>query len=54
MSNAKNNNAGDIARRSFLTGAAAMLAGIMLGAKAAGQQPSSKTYEFTDGQWFDG
>lgn len=54
MSDAKNNSAEGLTRRSFLTGAAATLAGMMLGAKAAGRQPSSKTYEFVNGNWFDG
>jgi hypothetical protein len=48
------NNAGNLTRRSFLTNAAASLVGLTLGTKAAGQQHSLKTYEFINGNWFDG
>ena len=54
MSDAENNNAGGLTRRSFLTNTAATLVGLTLSAKAVGQQSSSKTYEFLHGQWFDG
>jgi hypothetical protein len=47
-------NVEGLTRRSFLTGAAAALVCLALGAKAKGQRPSSKTYGFTNGQWFDG
>jgi len=53
MSDAEN-NAGGLTRRSFLANTATMLVGLALGAKAAGRQPSSKTYGFINGQWFDG
>lgn len=48
------NNAGGLTRRSFLTNTAATLLGMTFGAKAAGQRPASKTYEFINGKWFDG
>lgn len=54
MSDAENNNAGGLTRRSFLANTGATLVGLTLGAKAAGQQPSSKTYGFINGNWFDG
>jgi hypothetical protein len=41
-------------RRSFLTGSAAALAGLLLGAETTGQSLSSKTYELINGRWFDG
>ena len=47
-------NGGCLTRRSFLTNTAATLAGLTLGAKVTGQQPSSRSYEFINGQWFDG
>ena len=54
MPDAENNNAGGLTRRSFLTDTATSLVGLTLGAGAAGQQPSSKTYGFINGNWFDG
>jgi hypothetical protein len=54
MSDADNNSAWNLTRRSFLTTTAATLAGLTLGANAAGRTPSSKTYGFVNGQWFDG
>lgn len=54
MSDTENNNAGSLTRRSFLTTTVATLIGLTLGAKAEGQQTSLKTYEFINGQWFDG
>jgi len=54
MTNAKNRNAEDITRRSFLISTSASLIGLMLEAKATGQQPSSKNYGFINGNWFDG
>lgn len=54
MSETENRNAEGFTRRSFLTKSAVTLAGLMLGARAVGQQLSSKTYEFINGQWFDG
>ena len=54
MSDAKNRNAKGITRRSFLTDTIATFGGLMLGAKAIGQQPPPKTYEFINGRWFDG
>jgi len=56
MIDAESNHAADLSRRSFLTSAAAAaLAGLTLGTKATGQQTTlSKTYEFINGQWFDG
>ena len=54
MSYAENKNAQDLTRRCFLTTTAATLAGLVLGPKAAGQQTSSKTYEFINGRWFGG
>ena len=54
MSEIENRNAEGLTRRSFLTNTAATLVGLMLGAKASSQQPASKTYEFINGQWFDG
>jgi hypothetical protein len=49
----KDKNVAGLSRRSFLTNAAATVVGLTLGAKA-GQQPSPKTYEFINGDWFDG
>ena len=49
----KDKNVGGLTRRSFLTNAAATVVGLTLGVKA-GQQPSPKTYEFINGNWFDG
>ena len=54
MSETESSNAEGLTRRSFLTNTAVTLVGIMLGARVFGQQPLSKTYEFIDGQWFDG
>src|SRR5919202_2889182 len=54
MSETENRNAEGLTRRSFLTNTAATLVGLTLGARATGQQPSSKTYEFVNGQWFNG
>lgn len=54
MSNVDNNRVGGLTRRSFLTNTAATLVGLALGAKADGQQPTSKTYAFINGKWFDG
>ncbi len=54
MSETENRNAEGLTRRSFLTNTAVTLVGLMLGARAVGQQPLSKTYEFINGQWFDG
>lgn len=54
MSETENRNAEGLTRRSFLTNTAATLVGLTLGARATGQRPSSKTYEFANGQWFDG
>ncbi|HEY9405067.1 MAG TPA: amidohydrolase family protein [Pyrinomonadaceae bacterium] len=54
MSDAGNNNTGGLTRRSFLTSTAATLVGLMFGSKAAGGQAASKTYEFINGNWFNG
>ncbi len=54
MSDAENNSTRGLTRRSFLTNTAATLVGLTLGAKAIGQQHSSKTYGFINGNWFDG
>ncbi|HEY0080104.1 MAG TPA: amidohydrolase family protein [Pyrinomonadaceae bacterium] len=54
MSGTENNNSEGLTRRSFLAGTTATLAGLVLGLKAAGQQPASKTYGFINGRWFDG
>jgi len=54
MSDSENGNAEVFTRRCFLTTTAATLVGFRLGEKAVGQRPSSKTYEFINGQWFDG
>ncbi len=54
MSETENRNAEGLTRRSFLTNTAVTLVGLMRGARVVGQQPLSKTYEFINGQWFDG
>ncbi len=54
MSDSENGNAEVFTRRCFLSITAATLVGLRLGEKAVGQRPSSKTYEFINGQWFDG
>src|SRR5882762_8291207 len=54
MSETESSNAEGLTRRSFLTNTAVVLAGLMLGARVPSQQPLSKTYEFMNGQWFDG
>src|SRR5438874_379978 len=50
----KNRSAEGLTRRSFLFSTSAALIRLTLGAKAFGQQTSSKIYEFRNGQWFDG
>jgi len=54
MAETESSNAEGLTRRSFLTNTAVTLVGIMVGARVFGQQPLSKTYEFINGQWFDG
>lgn len=54
MSNVDNNRVEGLTRRSFLTNTAATLVGLALGAKADSQQPTTKTYGFINGKWFDG
>jgi len=54
MSDAGNNKTGGLTRRSFLTGTAATLVGLMFGTKGADGQAASPTYEFINGNWFNG
>jgi hypothetical protein len=54
MSGVEEDNAEGLTRRAFLTGTAATIFGLTLGAKAAGRQSSSKTFRFINGQWFNG
>jgi hypothetical protein len=54
MSENETRNAEGLTRRSFIANTAATLVGAMLGTNVAGQQPSSKTYEFVNGNWFNG
>jgi imidazolonepropionase-like amidohydrolase len=54
MSDAESGNTAGLTRRAFLLSTAAALVGPMLGAKALGLKPLTKTYEFINGQWFDG
>jgi len=54
MSNVENRQAEGITRRSFLVNAVTTLAVLRLGGKTTGQEIPSKTYEFINGQWFDG
>ncbi len=53
MSTVEDNSSG-LTRRSFLTNTAATFVALALGVKADGQQPTSKTYAFINGRWFDG
>jgi hypothetical protein len=43
-----------LTRRTFLADAAATLVGLTLGARADAAQPAPKTYQFINGQWFNG
>jgi hypothetical protein len=54
LSDIETRNAEGLTRRSFLTKTMITLAGLMLDARVSGQQSLSKTYEFINGQWFDG
>jgi hypothetical protein len=54
MSVIENHQTESLARRSFLISASASLVALALGAKAGGQTLVPKTYEFINGQWFDG
>jgi imidazolonepropionase-like amidohydrolase len=54
MSGVEDDNAVGLTRRIFLTKTAAAIAGLTLGAKAAGGQSSAKTFGFINGQWFNG
>jgi hypothetical protein len=54
MSDAENDNAEGLTRRSFLIETAATLVGLALATKTAGRQPLPQAYEFINGQWFDG
>lgn len=51
---AEKRQAEDFTRRTFLTGAGAMLAALTLGARATAEEPALKTYGFVNGRWFDG
>jgi imidazolonepropionase-like amidohydrolase len=54
MPEIEKSNAVFITRRSFLISTAAALAWPAFGSGAAVRQPSSQSYEFTGGHWFDG
>jgi hypothetical protein len=54
MSGAEDDNAVGLTRRAFLTGTAATIAGLTLGAKASALQSSSKNFRFINGRWFNG
>jgi hypothetical protein len=43
-----------LTRRAFLIKTTALLAGLTLSTNVTGHQPSPRTYEFVNGQWFDG
>jgi imidazolonepropionase-like amidohydrolase len=54
MSEIEDQNKEGFSRRSFLINASASLVALSIGARVARQQSSTKTYEFINGQWFDG
>jgi hypothetical protein len=54
MSDAEIHNIEGLTRRAFLINTTAMLVGLTLATKTPCQQPLPKTYEFVNGQWFDG
>lgn len=54
MSDDEKHRAENLSRRDFLAGATAALVVLRPCLAAVGQEPSSKVYEFVNGQWFDG